>query len=73
MNKVILGFCANFETPQAPPLNNIFEKKIFLHLFYNSSKFLEQLLFLIKMHFFYPKNTIFPNTWILVHFSAIFI
>jgi len=26
MNKVILGFCANFETPQAP-LNNIFEKK----------------------------------------------
>ena len=26
INKVILGFFANFETPQAPPQNNIFEK-----------------------------------------------
>ena len=58
MNKVVLGYFANIETPQAPPpqkkkkKNKIFEKKKFFHLFYNSSKFLEQLLFLGKMHFF---------------------
>ena len=38
------------------PSKNIFKKKIFVHLFYNTSKFLEQLLFLGKMHFFTPKR-----------------
>ena len=38
------------------PLKKNWEKISFFHLFYNGSKFLEQILFLVKMHFFTPKR-----------------
>ena len=42
-------------------LKNLFLKNKFFHLFHNSSKFLEQLLFWGKMHFFNPKRQFFQK------------
>ena len=41
-------------------IKKIILKILFFHLFYNSAKFLEQLLFLVKMHIFTPKGN-FPK------------
>ena len=50
------------------PLKKNLGKISFFHLFYNSSKFLEQLLFLGKMHFL-PQKDNFPKN---MDFGAFF-
>ena len=62
------GLFCQFWDPTDPPQNNIFWNLIFFYLFYNSSKFLEQLLFWVKC-IFLPQKSNFPKN---MDFGAFF-
>ena len=68
MNKAILGFFANFETPQAPPKITFLKKNYFFICFTTAQSFWNNFCFWVKCIFSPPKGN-FPKNMV---FGAFF-